>query len=692
MRRGVPSARLRRGSPPARLRRGFPPARLRRDVSLALTCLSVALVILPLTHRKPGMPATFKADEPAYYLAALSLVKDGDLRCEPRDLARAYREYPYAPVRNLILATDDGWRTVFFGKPYIFSFLVSPFAAVWGANGLVLFNTLLLVAMIWMTTIYLARYNADWLAALFATGFFLVSTTYSYVYWLQPELLNMFSTAACLFFGLYAADPEDRERFWSRLISSRRSAARLALIASAAALAVGVYNKPMLAAMGLPVCFRLLRRRRWGDLVVWLVGAVLALGLIAGISVALTGHPTAYLGIDRQGYNIHTPYVMPMAPQEPVAARPAAPPAAAEGSPEEPTTNRPDVDRPATDQPDAPGAEQEAAKPELGKQTAGWWWIFQVPVLSLAELREDLVYFFIGRHTGLFLYQPFALVALGLFLAFSRRSPVRWVTLASLASVAFFFLSFLSHNWHGGGGFVGNRYFLMVYPAFAFLVTRIRPDWIVVAGFAAGGLLIGPLLLSPFGLLVPSPTLQAHVRNHPFQAFPFEHSLRELPGYWGVARADVYFRGRKDHLRPEGDDLWIAGGQRAELWLSSLEPLTELVFEVKSPKPGNEVVIEIEDARERLTAGPEPRRVVLSPSRPTRMRKDRHRAEWEKLLDIYVYRMEIRTATGEMPRWRGDGKQFFYRGCTLTFLGKGDENTGKAATPGRDPARLARDG
>ena len=52
---------------------------MHRTVSLALTCLSVALLFLPLTHRKPGTPATLKADEPAYYLAALSLAKDGEL-------------------------------------------------------------------------------------------------------------------------------------------------------------------------------------------------------------------------------------------------------------------------------------------------------------------------------------------------------------------------------------------------------------------------------------------------------------------------------------------------------------------------------------------------------------------------------------------------------------------------------------
>ncbi len=606
---------------------------MQQTVKLTLICLSVVLALLPLTHGKPGVPGTLKADEPAYFLAAMSLVEDGDLRCEPKDLARLFQEYPYRPAYNLILSTDDGWHTVFFGKPYIFSFLAAPFAALWGANGLVFFNSLLLVAMIWMGTFYLSRYNPDWLAALFSVGFFLISTTYRYVYWLQPELLNMFATAACLFFGLHAFDPrkEPHPASASGRWRERLRSNELALVISASTLALGVYNKPMLVAIGLPVCVRLLRLRRWRDLAIWLVSSVVAIAVIAGIAVAFTGHPTAYLGIDRLGFNIHTPHAMPIEPIEP-STDPAAP------------------------------------EKELGKETAGWWWIFNVPVFTLAELGEDLKYFFIGRHTGLFLYQPFSLLALGLFAAFGLRKLERWVLLAALALVALFCLTFLSHNWHGGGGFVGNRYFIMVYPAFLFLVTRIRPDWIVVAGYAAGGLFVSSLLFSPFGLAVPSPTLQAHARNHPFQPFPVEHSLLEIPGYTGYSHSGIFFRGRKDHLRVEGHDLWITGGEDAVIWMQSLEEIKELTFDIRSQAPGNEVVLRVEGAEARLIAGSEPQRVVLRPSRPTLVRTDRHRANWQEVLAIKVYRMEIRTATGELPRWRDVGEQFFYLGCSLTLI------------------------
>ena len=112
-----------------------------------------------------------------------------------------------------------------------------------------------------------------------------------------------------------------------------------------------------------------------------------------------------------------------------------------------------------------------------------------------------------------------------------RRSLERWVLLASLAAVGLFFLLQIAWNWQGGGGFVGNRYYVNVYPAFLFLVTRIRPPALLAAGFAAGGLFLTPLLVSPFGMPVVEPTLQAHVRSRPFRPFPLELTLRNVPGY-----------------------------------------------------------------------------------------------------------------------------------------------------------------
>ena len=173
-----------------------------RRARLGLLSVSLFLLAIPLTVGKPGLPPTLKSDEPAYYLMAESIAHDGDLEVDTGDLERLFDEFPYRPVPNLILMTDDGWKTVLFGKPYLYSLFAAPFARLAGADGMLLFNMLLLVAMIWMGAAYLARWNPDGTAAIFAGGFFVASAGFSYVFWLHPEVFNMAAVAACLYLGL----------------------------------------------------------------------------------------------------------------------------------------------------------------------------------------------------------------------------------------------------------------------------------------------------------------------------------------------------------------------------------------------------------------------------------------------------------------------------------------------------------
>lgn len=601
-----------------------------RTAALSLAALTLVLLLLPLTARKPGLPVTLKADEPAYFLAALSLARDGDLRCETKDLRRLFDFYPYTGVRNLILMSDDGWRTFYFGKPYPLALFAAPFAALWGPNGVIAFNMALLLAMVWMGATYLRRFNDEAPALLFAAGFFLCSTSFTYVFWLHPEVLMMFSTTACLFLGLRPR-PESPQSTTDGRVGWRRWLwhPEMTAFGSGAALAIGTYHKPMMAVLGLPVLFFLLRRRRFVGLGLWLAGAVLAMSFFAGLAVALTGHPTAYLGVERAGFTIQSPERPPIEPLP------------------------------------MPTAEEE-----VGSRSAGWWWILQVPKISWGELREDLVYFFVGRHTGLFLYQPFALVALGLFLLWGRRSATRWVLAASIALVALFFLILIPFNWHGGGGFVGNRYFILAYPAFLFLVTTIRPLWATVAGFALGGLFVAPLVLSPFGIMVPYPTLQAHVRNLPFQTFPFELSLFEMPGYMGEVDKDVWFRGRREQVRKVGDAFWVQGADTVEVWMQSAVPLADLTFAVTSPVKGNRVTLAMGSSTVTLEAGPGPQRVVLSPTHPSKLRRERDPTDYGTVIPFYAYRLMVTSTHGVLPHWLDlPGPQSFFLGAELRYLG-----------------------
>lgn len=603
-----------------------------RPTRLVFACLAVFLFVFPLTLEKPGVPATFKADEPAYYLMSLSLVRDGDLRFEVKDNDRAFEEFPAAPAQNLLLMSPDRWKTVYFGKPYLYSLAAALLVALFGANGMIAFNMLLLLAMIWMGAVWLRRWNPEPLALLFSASFFLLSAGFSYVFWMQPELFNMAAVMACLFFGLYEPGPEGtpgwrRPWVWALL--------------SGAALAVAVYNKPMLAALGLPVLYRWARERRFREAGAWLAGAALAVGLAAGVAVAFTGKPSAYLGMERAGLRICRPGEMPI-------------------------------------QPETSTAEPVHAEAQKAGEARSWFWIFRIPEVEPESFFENLGYFLWGRHTGLLLYLPFAAISVLLFLLHGRRSGVGWVTLGSLAVVALFFLLWIPFNWHGGGGFVGNRYFVNAYPAFLFLVTRIAPAWLPAAGFGWAGLYLSTLFFQPLGLSVAFPTLQSHVRNKPFRLFPVELSLQGIPGYHRMGRSGARVVARRDQVLPMGEALWIGGAAPAEVFFETFEPVERMSFVVLNRVPGNVVELSLGDARERLEfgEGADARKVDLAPG-------GWDKVSWTRGQRYYVYKLVIEAARGENRTWTLESspppctyfawtqktQEDFFTGAELTYLG-----------------------
>jgi hypothetical protein len=399
----------------------------------------------------------------------------------------------------------------------------------------------------------------------------------------------------------------------------------------------------MAAALALPLLWTCWRRRRLSA-IAWIGGAAVALGLIAGLAVALTGHPTPYLGVTRQGVQVCEPGRMPIEPL-PAAAAP----------------------------PDGGGVVTSAERPTGG----AWSWVFQRPSVDVPLLWLNARYFLYGRHTGLLLYFPFTALALWSFLRHGRRLDGGLLLLA-LAAVALFTLIFISHNWQGGGGFIGNRYYVVVVPAFLYLATRVT--WRGAAlGYALGGLFLGPILLTPFGPVGPEPTLQAHVRNAPFRYFPLELTLREVPGYLRVPAPGGTILGRRDAFLPLGEELLTRGADAVELWWLGPEPLDSLVLDVRSPAPGNRIELELEGARERLEiGGPEEasRRLTLGP-------RGKGRRVPRPGGVLHAYRLGVESRTGRIRRWMRpapppscayfaearEAEDDFYAGAALILLG-----------------------
>ena len=575
-----------------------------RSATTLLLLGAIVLVLFPLGIHKPGLPTTLKADEPAYYMMAESLAKDLDLQVEVQDIRRLVDEFPILPVTNVILMTDDAWHTVYYGKPYIYPFLAAPWVALFGSNGMVSFNMAMTALMIALGYFYLRRFNSDGISLAFAAGFFVLSSAFAYNYWLHPEIFNMVSAMLCLFFAFHEfaraeTPPSGRIARWLHAATGES----LVPLWSGAFLAFGAYNKPMLVAFALPCLWIFYRRGGWKRATAWLLAFVVMMGLICGVAIAFTGHPSAYLGVWRAGPPIRSQNEMPELPV---------------------------------------GVELPQ---EVGKSRNSWEWLARIPKVDVPLLAENLTYFFVGRHTGLFPYMPFTLVSLLLFLLVSRRSISRWLTIAALAAIGLFFLTFIAFNWHGGGGFIGNRYFVIAYPAFLFLVTKIKPQWLTAVGYGLGALYLAGILTTPFGQPVRKPTLQAHVRNPPYKVLPLEFSLRkQIPGYWGDVENGVWFWGRKDVFEPHGHEFLIYGAAPVEVWLMVPEPLGEMAFQVGNIAPGNRIEISLggdKQVVEFQTGGS--RTVVLRPKKPYKVRRETN-------FDNMIYKMVIDASTSQILR------------------------------------------
>jgi hypothetical protein len=363
---------------------------------------------------------------------------------------------------------------------------------------MVLLNVLLFVGMIWMGAFYLQRYNDDGIAALASAGFFLMSTAFAYVFWLQPEVFNMACVALCLFLGFRPRDgadltATDLER------TTDLPASLLAMAVSGAALVPAALNKPMFLAVALPVWFTALRARQVKGLASWFLGALLSLGLLAGLSLRGTGHALAYFGAERVGAVVcepgkMPPMAMPSDPSRRLRRRrlSQARRLRADGRHLNAVACGAGVYRGGQSSRRALRSRAPSLRRRLRCAA-------DVVVVDLPPA-DDHLEGAVREHRLLPVgpaHRRAALPAVRrdwrscFFLLQGARSPRAGCLLASLVLVGLAFLILLPFNWHGGGGFLGNRYFVSVYPAFLFLMTRVRPASVLALGFTLGGLFLG---------------------------------------------------------------------------------------------------------------------------------------------------------------------------------------------------------
>jgi hypothetical protein len=610
---------------------------LRPGVILAAAALAV-YGGLALTVDFPRAAIGIQSDEATYYMMGHSLAEDGDLTYRREDLVRVWKEFPSGPTglflkkgRDILEAgtmlrppfiwmrtqPDPDPSRYFYGKSFAYPMFAAPFVRLFGTNGFLVLHALLLALVVWCSYLFLlTRMNA--LLASAMTGAFIVGSVVPvYFVWITPEFFNFSLSLLAYFCWLYKEvalrDAPLRGTRWLFTPAGDITAALL--------LGIGTFSKVTNALLFLPILVWLAWRRRWGTFLV--AGA--AFGLCAGgfflANMAITGEWN-YQG----GYRRTFLWEFPFQTEKSVFEIGTL----------------------------------------MGRDEALTDIIFDGRVFW-PNLLHNLAYSFVGRYAGLVAYFFPAVFAGLAFLSSPRRRPGwQWLVLAAGLLQLFFFIINTPYTWNGGGGSVGNRYFMSAYGIFLFLLPALTRTWTAIIPWVVGGLFTAQLVLNPFAT---SFHPGDYAKHGPLRWLPVERTLvNDLPintdtekvrVWFGADPAhhdpgfQIYFLDDNAYGREEDRSFWVKGESRAEFLIKTDRPMKRLVLNL-SPGPLDTKVTASVDGRSQEVVVRDTQQIsfTLPPG------------FWYQAR-AYVWVVSISSSTGFVPIFHGADKDTRFLGVRV---------------------------
>ncbi len=514
-------------------------------ILLALSALAALSVLA--TYRSPL--SRVWGDEGTFLAMMASLTEDGDLRFDTRDLGRV--EAVGGGRGHLILQRDGdgpaGQQVIAYSKPVLYAVAAAPFYAVLGERGPMLLNLLAFGFALGCAYAGLRRLGGAGAAALVLVTFTGAAVLVPYLAWRMTDSfqasLAVIALALCL--GAERGRPPQTPGRFDRLIAWR-GAPLLGAVLLGALANMRITNAVLAAA---PILAALLGRRFRRATAVALIAAATYLA-VAGMTLALTGAPSPYRAV-RTSFTPTTGY-----------------PAGAGG----------DAAMPRFEE--ARASDRTGLRSHFGARQVGY----------------AAGYFFFGRHTGLVFYFPAAVV----FLIFALRHGDRTSrsALLAFAAAAVFFIGWRAENYFGGDTFIGNRYFLSIYPLLLIALPKLPgPRWLAAA-WALAAVSYGSALVSVISHQPLDAGSQSHTRAGIFRRLPYESTSRNI-----VGRRDRYWAGH--FLRfvdpfPGVGPLHFelhAGRPGAEVLIAHWRPLSKIRLWVETEAA--EATLEVRDWRRR---------------------------------------------------------------------------------------------
>jgi hypothetical protein len=528
--------------------------------------LGSVLVAWALTVDFPKSSTGFFGDASTYYSLGHSLAEDFDFEFRREDLVRVWREFPSGPegiflkrgrdVHGVQLSSappffeiasspDPVTERLYYAKGFIYPLFAAPFIWLFGTNGFLVLHAILMTVCFACAYGFLVARGSPIASLVFAAAFLLISVAPVYMVWLTPDFFNLAMVLIGYFFWTYK---EVVAESTTACVGRWRSAWLLAPrsdIVAAVLLGVATFSKPTNILLIGPLLAVLAWRRQWLRGVVTGAAFAAVVGGLFAWNVAITGEWNYQGGEDRGTF-------YSMDPDGPAGPRVGGFPF-----------------QTAQHSFDTTGMIRETNRVPVEVLATG--------NALLEVFPRNLAYFFFGRHTGFVPYYFPGAIAIVLFLRGARQRPLwQWLTLAAGLGSAIGLILYMPYSYSGGGGPIGNRYFLGVYPVFLFVTPPLVGVAAPIAAVVGGAIFTAQLITNPF---TSSFRPAEHVKAGPYRWLPAEMTLlNDLPmnvtphkikqPLGGVPPVSAYFLDDNAYPR-EGDAFWVRGRSRAEFMLRS---------------------------------------------------------------------------------------------------------------------------
>ena len=612
----------------------------------ASSTAAIGIVLLTWAVSLDMVEATeggFFGDAATYYTLGQSLAHDFDFEYQHDDLVRVWKEYPSGPEGLFLKRARDS--KLFFAKAYIYPLLAAPFIWLFGTNGFLVLHALLMTACFLCAYSFLVARSHPVAALIFAFAFLFISLVPIYLVQIGPDFFIFAVVLIGYFFWCYKevggpAPEEARPSAQTRWLLSTRSD-----VVAAVLLGIGFFAKPTNILLIGPLLVSAALRRQWMRALK--IGVVFAAtgGLLFAFNIAATGEwnyqggeRKTFYSTDGTGFEGGYPYQNDQANFDTVG---------------------------------------------LSRVGGGAVEVLFTRDALLEVFRHNLAYFLIGRHTGFAIYLFPGLMAIVLFLAATRdRAMWQWLTLAAGVGTAVVLLLYMPFTWSGGGGPVGNRYFIGTYGVFLFLVPPLMTAVPGLITMGISGLFVMPIVTGPFyatrhpaehsktGLFTWLPTELTMVNDLPVNVLP--QRIRQPLG--GSPPVFAYFIDDNVYNR-EGDAFWVKGEKTADILLRA--PIAPESAALKLQQPPS---LEIEKLTVILETGPKPNRVTINTGGEERVID--MEPSTQQTFDVlmprgvpykyhpefptnYVYILRITSSTGFVPMFESGANDSRYLGVMV---------------------------